>query len=59
MSKADERFWLRTRHAEVSDRLATLKATQHPHTDAVRNQIEGCVESLQFFERELEALGKV
>jgi hypothetical protein len=56
---ADERAWLRMRHAKVSSRLAELKATPHPHTEEQKAGIDGCIDALQFFEHELDTLGKV
>jgi hypothetical protein len=47
------------RHAKVSSRLAELKATPHPHTEEQKAGIDGCIDALQFFEHELDTLGKV
>jgi hypothetical protein len=58
VSVADARACLRKRHAVISDRLAALKALPS-RTEEQRNDVDSHIESLQFFERELDALGKI
>jgi hypothetical protein len=57
-SVADARAALRKRHAVISDKLAALKALPS-RTKEQKNDVDSCIESLQFLERELDALGKV
>lgn len=58
MSKADDRAFLRKRHAACSDRIAELKA-KPTRTAEEKERLTDIIEAAQFLERELEALGKV
>jgi hypothetical protein len=53
MSKADDRAWLRKRHAACSDRIAELKALP-TRTAEQKEQLNAAIEGCQFIERELE-----
>jgi hypothetical protein len=63
MSTADDRAWLRRRHAAASEGLAELKASvalpsrtaEEKHWD--KFFIEASIDMLQFYEKELERLG--
>jgi hypothetical protein len=55
MSKADDRYFLRTRHAVCLDRIVELKA-KPTRTAEEKERLTDTIESAQFFERELEAL---
>jgi hypothetical protein len=55
MSKADDRAWLRKRHAACQDRIAALK-TKAARTDEEKDQLTATIESCQFLEKELEKL---
>jgi hypothetical protein len=55
MSKADDRYFLRTRHAVCLDRIVELKA-KPTRTAEEKDRLTDTIESAQFFERELEAL---
>jgi hypothetical protein len=54
-SVADVRACLRKRHALISDKLAALKALPI-RTQEQREDVDSRIESLQFLERELDAL---
>jgi hypothetical protein len=58
MSKADERAFLRKRHAANLDRIVELKA-KPTRTVEEKERLTDAIEAAQFLERELEALGKV
>jgi hypothetical protein len=53
MSKADDRAFLRQRHAAFSDRIAELKALP-TRTGEQKIQLNDAIEGCQFIERELE-----
>jgi hypothetical protein len=53
MSKSDDRFFLRTRHAVVLDRIAELKA-KPSRTEEEKERLTDAIEAAQFLERELE-----
>ena len=55
MSKADDRYFLRIRHAVCLDRIVELKA-KPTRTAEEKERLTDTIESAQFFERELEAL---
>jgi hypothetical protein len=58
MSKADDRAFLRKRHAVCLDRIVELKA-KPTRTAEEKERLTDAIEAAQFLERELEALGKV
>lgn len=55
MSKADDRAFLRKRHAACLDRIAALKA-KPVRTDDEKERLNGAIDAAQFLERELEKL---
>ena len=55
MSKADDRAWLRTRHAACQDKIAELRQ-KVARTDEEKIQLAHAIEAAQFLERELEKL---
>jgi hypothetical protein len=57
MSKADDRFFLRTRHAVILDRIVELKA-KSVRTAEEKERLTDTIEAAQFLERELERLDK-
>ena len=57
MSNADDRAWLRKRHAACLDRIAELKAKQQ-RTDAEKERLNAAIEAAQFCEKELDAMKK-
>lgn len=58
MSKADDRAFLRKRHAACLDHIVELKA-KPTRTAEEKERLTDIIEAAQFLERELEALGKV
>jgi hypothetical protein len=57
MSKADDRYFLRTRHAVSLDRIVELKA-KPVRTAEEKERLTDAIEAAQFLERELERLDK-
>jgi len=55
MSKADDRAFLRMRHAACQDRIAALKA-KAARTDKEKVMLTHAIEACQFLEKELEEL---
>jgi hypothetical protein len=53
MSKADDRAFLRKRHAACLDRIAELKA-KAARTDEEKDRLTCAIDAAQFLERELE-----
>lgn len=54
-SKADDRAFLRKRHAVCQDRIAQLKA-KPARTDEEKSLLDDYISACQFLERELEQL---
>jgi hypothetical protein len=58
MSKANDRAWLRKRHAACLDRIVELKA-KPTRTAEDKERLTDTIEAAQFLERELETLGRL
>ena len=55
MSKADDRAFLRKRHAACQDKIADLKA-KPVRTEKEKIRLTQAIEAAQFLEKELEKL---